>query len=114
MNGSSEVDPVAYFIFVLDLRYTNTVPVTRTQQLSAALSTWFLVTTLTEYADILYRISNVRIGQLLRCFKVRSKAHPVEGGGKGRVATDITSYSRQLYRLENQHDVVIMCDVITP
>ena len=26
---------------------------------------------------------------------------------------DITSYSRQLYRLENQHDVVIMCDVIT-
>ena len=33
--------------------------------------------------------------------------------GKGRIATDITSYSRQLYRLENQHDVVIMCDVIT-
>ena len=74
MNGSSEVDPAAHFIFVLDLRYTNTV--TRTQQLSAALSTWFLVTTLTEYADILYRISNVRIGQLLRCFEVRSKAHP--------------------------------------
>ena len=34
-------------------------------------------------------------------------------GGKGRVATDITSYSRQLYRLKNQHDVVIMCNMIT-
>ena len=78
MNGSSEVDPVAYFIFVLDLRYTNTVPVTRTQQLSAALSTWFLVTTLTEYADILYRISNVRIGQLLRC--LRSDPRPTLTG----------------------------------
>ena len=37
----------------------------------------------------------------------------VDFRGKGRVATDITSYSRQLYRLENQHDVVIMCNVIT-
>ena len=37
----------------------------------------------------------------------------VDCGGKGRVARGITSYSRQLYRLENQHDVVIMCDVIT-
>ena len=37
----------------------------------------------------------------------------VDCGGRGRVATDITSYSRLLYRLENQHDVVIMCDVIT-
>ena len=32
--------------------------------------------------------------------------HVVDCGGKGRVAMDITNYSRQLYRLENQHDVV--------
>ena len=36
----------------------------------------------------------------------------VDCGGKGRVATDITSYSRQLYRLENQHDAHAVVAVI--
>ena len=42
----------------------------------------------------------------------RNGRHVVDCGEKGRVATDITSYSRQLYRLKNQHDIVIMCNMI--
>ena len=37
----------------------------------------------------------------------RNGQRVVDYGGKGRVATDIASYSTGIYRLENQHDVVI-------
>ena len=69
-----------------------------------------------DEANLRYLPEYGRPGRLLSQPTLRERRNGrrvVDCGGKGRVATDITSYSRQLYRLENQHDVVIMCDVIT-